>query len=88
MATLRVRCTNKRQRGNHESISHLGGTGWRWPRQMVVDSILARTNTFYTDEVGRKAQVRARKGVHGWFVQTVADGRWTNNLLNLPECPT
>jgi hypothetical protein len=87
MADVRVRCTNKRTRGNHQSITHLGGPGWRWSRQQVVNSILSRTNTFYVDEGGRRVSVRVRRGLHGYFVQTWADGQWRNNLIALPECP-
>ena len=87
MADVRVRCTTKRNRGNHESISHLGGTTWRWTRQQVVNSILNRSNTFYTEEGGKRAYLLVRKGLFGSYVQTYADGRWSNNLLALPECP-
>lgn len=90
MADVRVECINKQPReSTHEGITHLGGTaggGWRWTRQQVVDSIRAGTNTFYTLEDGRRANIGIVDGPRGPYLMTYADGRWTNNLLALPEC--
>ena len=87
MADVRVTCINKQPRNNpHEGITHLGGSGWRWTRQQVVDSINAKTNTFYTYEAGRRADVGVVHGPNGDYVRTYANGQWTDNLLALPEC--
>ena len=87
MPDVRIKCINKQPRENpHEGITHLGGDGWHWTRQQVVDSINTRTNTFYTFEGGTRADVAVVHGPRGDYVQTQADGKWTNNLLALPEC--
>ncbi len=72
----------------HEGISVLGKPGeWRMTRKEVVDTIILRFGTFYTrDQFGNRAEVRARRGAFGWYVQTEADGKWTNNLLSLDSC--
>jgi hypothetical protein len=70
----------------HEGITHLGGSGWRWTRQEVIDSINAGTNTFYTLEGGKRAEVGVVKGPNGPYLRTHADGQWNDNLLALLEC--
>lgn len=90
MADVQVTCINKQPRNNpHEGITHLGGkggNGWRWTRQQVIDSINAKSNTFYTFEDGKRADVAVIHGPNGDYVRTHADGQWTDNLLALPEC--
>jgi hypothetical protein len=70
---------------DHPSITHLGGPGWRWTKAEVVASINAGTNTFYTFVEGKRADLHVVKG-NPPYVQTAADGKWTNNLLALPAC--
>jgi Protein of unknown function (DUF3892) len=87
MTDVLVTCINKQPRTNpHEGISHLGGATWRWTRAQVIESIEARTNTFYTTAYGKRADVGVVNGPNGKYVQTLADGQWNNNLLALPEC--
>ena len=58
MAHVQVRCVNKQPRQDpHHGITHLGGQGWKWTRQQVVDSINARTNSFFTLVGGNRADV-------------------------------
>jgi hypothetical protein len=52
----------------------------------VIESIEARTNTFFTLVRGKRADVRVVNGTHGKYVRTYADGQWNDNLLALPEC--
>lgn len=88
MPDVQVLCINKQPRNNpHEGITHLGGAGWRWTRQQVIDSINSRTNTFFTLVNGKRADIAVVHGSNGPYVQTHADGQWNNNLLALPECP-
>ena len=92
MADVQVTCINKPNRNSqHEHITHLGGNTWKWTRQQVIQSIDNRTNTFFViDPVsGRRADVGVVRPTDGRapFVQTYADGVWTNNLLSLAECP-
>lgn len=87
MSDVRVTCINKQPRQDpHEGITHLGGSNWRWTRQQVIDSINAKTNTFYTLVNGKRADVGVVQGPHGQYVRTHADGYWNNDLLALPEC--
>lgn len=88
MADVQVTCINKPHRqSSHEGITHLGGSTWRWTRQQVVDSIRAKTNTFFTRENGNRADIGVVDGSNGPYLQTYADGQWNNNLLSLDECP-
>ena len=87
MADVQVTCINKQPRNNtHEGITHLCGSGWKWTRQQVIDSINARSNTFYTWVNGKRADVGVVHGPNGDYVRTYADGVLTDNLLALPEC--
>ncbi len=90
MADVLVTCINKQPRNNpYESITHVGGTGgggWRWTRQQVVDSINAKTNTFFTLVDGNRGDIGVVNGPNGPYLRTHADGQWNDNLLSLPEC--
>lgn len=87
MADAQVTCINKQPRNNpFEGITHLGGPGWRWTRQQVIDSIKAGTNTFYTLVDGNRGDIGVVEGPHGPYLRTYADGKWNDNLLSLPEC--
>ncbi len=88
MADAQVTCINKQPRTNsHEGITHLGGQTWRWTRQQVINSINAKTNTFYTLVNGKRANIGVVEGPNGSYVRTYADGQWNDNLLALTECP-
>jgi hypothetical protein len=87
MADVQVTCINKQPRDNtHEGITHLGGSGWRWTRKQVIDSIEAKTNTFYTKVAGNRGNIGVVNGPNGKYLRTYADGKWNDNLLSLPEC--
>ena len=87
MADVRVTCINKQPRNNtHEGITHLGGSGWRWPRADVINSIENKSNTFHTLVGGNRAEIGVVNGPNGKYVCTYADGKWNDNLLALPEC--
>jgi len=84
---VQVRCVNKQPRQDpHHGITHLGGAGWKWARQQVIDSINGRSNTFFTLVGGYRAEVGVVDGPNGQYVRTHADGKWNDNLLALPEC--
>jgi hypothetical protein len=88
MADVQVTCIKKQPRQNpHEGITHLGGPGWQWTRQQVIDSINAGSNTFYTMALGKRANIAVVNGPNGPYLRTHADGQWNDNLLALPECP-
>lgn len=88
MADVQITCINKQPRDNpHEGITHLGGYGWHWTRQQVINAINTGTDTFYTLVGGRRANVAVVQGPNGPYLRTHADGQWNDNLLALPECP-
>jgi hypothetical protein len=89
MADCRI--THVRVSGDdHESITHLGRAeklgddGWIWTKEQVIESIEKETNTFFTFEDKKRADVFVRDA-DPKYVQTGADGKWTNNLLALPR---
>ena len=87
MADVQVTCINKIPRNNtYEGITHLGGLGWRWTRQEVINSIIQKTNTFFTFVNGSRADIGVVDGPSGPYVRTYADGVWNDNLLALNEC--
>ena len=87
MADVKVSCINKQPRNStHEGITHLGGSTWRWTRQDVINSIEAKTNTFYTEVDSNRGDIGIVNGQNGKYLRTYADGKWNDNLLSLPEC--
>ena len=87
MSDVQVTCINKQPRDStHEGITHLGGSGWHWPRKQVIDSIEAKTNTFFTKVAGNRGDIGVVNGPNGKYLRTYADGKWNDNLLSLPEC--
>jgi hypothetical protein len=87
MADVQVTCINKQPRNStHEGITHLGGNGWKWTRSDVIASIRNKTNTFFTQVNGKRADIGIVEGQNGPYLRTYADGQWNDNLLALPEC--
>ena len=87
MADVQVTCINKLPRNNpHEGITNLGGPGWKWTRQQVINSINEKSNTFFTRVNGNRADIGVVHGPNGDYLRTYADGVWNDNLLALPEC--
>ncbi len=89
MADVRITCIRKPQpQSPHEHITHVGSNGQVWSREQVILWIDGNQHTFYTlDSAGRRADVRVRREVGKLpYIQTVADGYWSNNLLTLPQC--
>ncbi len=63
MADVQVTCINKLPRQDpYEGITHLGGATWRWTRAQVIESINAKTNTFYTFVGGTRANIGVVNG--------------------------
>jgi hypothetical protein len=93
---VRITCINKAQ-GHHEephvAISMLGWinesdnqTG-KSTREQVHEWVNQGGQAFVRDAQGNVAYLIAKVSAHGNpFVQTVADGRPTDNLLYLSEC--
>jgi hypothetical protein len=96
MADVKVTCITKPNPENrHEHITHVGNPdtasgGWKWPREDVIASIDAGTNTFYVIDPnnGRRADVKVvRPAARDPYLRTYADGDWNDNLLSLKQCP-
>ena len=94
MADCQITCIIKpHPQSAHEHITHVGNpsVGWVWLRERVIESIDAKTNTFFVlDPVTKK---RSDVGVvreqgKSPYIRTYADGNWNNNLLSLSQCPS
>jgi hypothetical protein len=61
-----------------------------WPREQVIASIEAGTNTFFVpdERSGKRADVGVvREAGKAPYLKTHADGYWNDNLLALNQCP-
>jgi hypothetical protein len=93
MAEVEVTCITKpRPQSPHEHITHVGNpkAGWTWPRERVVQSIDAKSNTFFVvdPKTGKRANIGVvRAAGHAPYLRTYADGIWNDNLLSLNQCP-
>lgn len=91
--SVRITCINKPDRNsNHEAISRYGwiedGTGKSdiTERQAMVNWVKSG-GIAYVKEQDNAVKCRVNKSLAGTeFLQTYADGKFTNNLLNLLEC--
>jgi hypothetical protein len=94
---VRITCINKSggyHADPHHAIERLGwidpetGATGNSSRLEVYDFIKNKKGAAYVqDPVGNSAYVGARENNNGTrYVQTYADGVWTDNLLALPEC--
>lgn len=92
MADAQVTCITKPNvHSTHEHITHLGNpaANWIWTREQVIESIDAKTNTFYVLDPanGKRADIGVvRESGKAPYVRTYADGQWNNNLLSLNQC--
>ncbi len=92
MADVQVTCITKPHLlSSHEHITHVGNSraGWRWTREEVIQSIEARTNTFYVIDpyTGKRSEVGiVRPTGRPAYLRTYADGDWNDNLLSLNQC--
>lgn len=90
MADVQVTCIKKPNRDSaHEHITHLGGSGWKWTREQVIQSIDNKTNTFFVQSGYSRSEVGVVDPGNGRarYLRTYANGVWNDNLLALPECP-
>ena len=73
----------------HEHITHVQYGGYIWPREEVIRLIDAKNDLFYVlDARGNVVYVHVVRPAYprSPWIQTYADGKWTDNLLALPEC--
>jgi hypothetical protein len=96
MTEVRITCINKDSGNNfdpHEAISHYGWlnpvtneTG-RANRSTMVSWLEIPGNYAYVlDWLGNKTYCKVMQRNGNKFLQTIADGRTTDNLLSLPTC--
>ena len=87
MADARITCITKpNPNSKYEGITHVGGEGWYWARERVIQSIENKTNTFHTLVNGNRSEVGVVNGQNGKYLRTYADSDWDDNLLSLPQC--
>lgn len=95
--TVRVTCINK-DGGYHENPHvAISRFGWKNPqtgktgitdRESMWKFVTDGGRAYVQDEVGNTAWLEAHTSPHGThYLQTVADGKLTDNLLYLDECP-
>jgi Protein of unknown function (DUF3892) len=74
----------------HEHITHVGDPPqWVWPREQVIASIEAGTNSFFVldGRTGKRAEVGVvREAGKAPYLRTYADGYFNDNLLALNQC--
>jgi hypothetical protein len=93
MADSEVTCITKpHPQSPHEHITHVGNprANWVWTREAVIESIDAKTNTFFVLDpaTGKRSNVGVvRPDGRLPYLRTYADGDWNNNLLSLTQCP-
>lgn len=94
--SIRITCINKSggyHENPHEAITHYGwknestGKTGKNDRHSMVKWVKEGGVAYVADNLGNKAYCFVNKSRNGTeFLQTQADGRPTNNLLQLPEC--
>jgi len=93
---LKIRCINKSggyHENPHEAIQYYGwikdvdGSVGKSSRVVMVDFIEKGGQAYVKDQYGNIAYCVVRISSAGnKFLQTVSDGKYSNNLLSLPEC--
>lgn len=94
--TVRITCVDKPS-GNlqdpHEAISQYGwldestGETKYSSRAQMVEYLNNGGQAYVRDRFGNQVFCMLKKSAHGTvFLQTVTDGKWTDNLLSLPKC--
>jgi hypothetical protein len=93
---VRITCIDKPS-GNlqdpHEAISRYGWTDESTgeskvsTRVQMVDWVKNGGQAYVRDVYGNQVFCNWRKSLNGTeFLQTVTDGKWSDNLLSLPKC--
>lgn len=93
---VRITCVDKPS-GNlqdpHEAISQYGWTDETTTesktstRAQMVEFLRNGGSAYVKDTYGNQAFCNVRVNLNGTeFLQTVTDGKWSDNLLSLPKC--
>ena len=78
----------------HEHITHIGGAaggGWRLDKETAIERIDAGKEQYFTVDrpTGKKVYIGVvRPADKAPYLRTHADGKWNDNLLALPACPS
>ena len=95
MTEHQVTCTTKSSGGSYyEHITHIGGTaggGWCLTKEEAIRRIDAKTEAYYTIDqtTGKRVEIGVvREANKAPYLRTHADGKWNDNLLALPACPS
>lgn len=87
MNEIQIKCITKSSDDQtHEAISHIGDYFNSWTISEAISLIQGNAASFYTLVNGNRADIRIVKGKNGLYLQTLADGKWNDNLLALPRC--
>src|SRR5258708_37780889 len=93
MAEAQVTCITKpHPQSPHEHITHVGNpkAGWTWPREQVVQSIDAKSNSFFVldPKTGKRANIGVvRAARHDPQFRPYAHGVLDGNLLAPQQRP-
>jgi hypothetical protein len=89
-----VTCIHKPDRmSSHEHITYIGNSagGWCLTRESAIRRIESKKDAFYTVDAstGRRMNIGVvRQTGRTPYLRTHADGKWNDNLLAQPECPS
>ena len=92
MAEYQVTCINKPNHlSSHEHITHIGNLAnkWRLTKENAINQIDTKISQFYTIDstTGAKCYIEVfRETGKAPYLRTLADGKWNDNLLALPDC--
>ena len=91
MSELQVTCTNKLNGWTtHEHITHIGNNanGWRLTREDAINRIKSGREAYYTlSPTNTKVYIHiVNTPGKVPYLQTYADGKWSDNLLALSKC--
>jgi len=70
---------------SHLAITHLGGEGWHFTKDEVVEAVERGAHSFHVLADGRRAEVAIVRGAIGNYLRAKAGNVWTDDLLRLPS---
>jgi hypothetical protein len=93
MADCQITCITKPNvNSSHEHITHVGNpaNSWKITVEQAINNIKNGVDTFFVrDQKGNRAEVRVVPASSGRreHLRTVVDGKYTDNLLAMSQCP-
>lgn len=96
ISEIKIHCINKDRGNHHNPYLAIEKFGWsnfssgetgKYTLKQMVDFLEKGHRAFVQNGIFSKVYLKVVQQANGdKFVQTYADGKPTNNLLNLPEC--